>query len=919
MQRKAEREAELEAASTTQDPTGRCEKLQRDLQLIREAQDYVAQYEYGPPRMLEGDVSPKVWLLWKQLQNVYKENPETKCIIFVERRLAARTIYECLKDQVSRNFRPAVLLGSRSSDYDGGFTIRQQILNVHHFKIGALNCLFTTSVAEEGLDVPDCNLVIRFDIYNTMIQYVQSRGRARDQESTYFHMIEKGNLEHLNLIKGVLAFEQSMKSFCRSLPADRLLGDTEPLPQENSANKLYYCEKRTGAKLTHSVAMQFIATYAAHLVWHLLSLLALKMANVNQENGYGEQPTYVLRPAGREQFTCTLILPEGSPVRVYECTPQRTKALAKSTAAFEMVMLLRKKEAINEHFLPPRRKLLPKYANARLALDIKKTNTYAVRRKPAFWDVEDGTVPTKLWITIITFEEPGEIFLGEKAQPICIATRNKLPEIPCFDVYGTRGGISKVKFSRLEEPLEITEAQVELLITFTGRVFMDVFNKRFEMTYDTLRYWFAPVIGCGFDEKTKAALLDWDLIGLVAAEREIFIDSTAQNFDQFRDSYWVDRIDRSRRFFAYEFIPSLNCQDPVPSSIGGHTQFDSIQDYSYNAGKGRKWTRIKWDIPKKEPVFRAERFLHRLNFLDPPAVKEKEGNYDAFITPSNFTISILPASLVRSTGVFPAISTRLDSYLHAWELLNRLDSCENLGLNQLDLRLALEAITKDSRDTSITAVEMQRTGMGNNYERLEFLGDCYLKLATSISLYCVSHTIDEFQLHVHRMTLICNQYLFKRAVLVGIPEFIQTIGFSRRTWYPNMKLIHGKKSGPEAMNSSTVKLGDKSVADVCEALIGAALVGLGHDGATKMVTTLLGSKYHKQRSFNDYYQQYTIPEYQLSTPTAVQMKLADDIAEQFGYHFHSPKLLMSAFTHASNPFIFEKVPSYQRLEFLGKW
>lgn len=47
------------------------------------------------------------------------------------------------------------------------------------------NCFqFATSVAEEGLDIPDCNLVVRFDLYHTLIQYVQSRGRARHSDST---------------------------------------------------------------------------------------------------------------------------------------------------------------------------------------------------------------------------------------------------------------------------------------------------------------------------------------------------------------------------------------------------------------------------------------------------------------------------------------------------------------------------------------------------------------------------------------------------------------------------------------------------------------------------------------------------------------------------------------------------------------
>lgn len=260
---------------------------------------------------------------------------------------------------------------------------------------------------------------------------------------------------------------------------------------------------------------------------------------------------------------------------------------------------------------------------------------------------------------------------------------------------------------------------------------------------------------------------------------------------------------------------------------------------------------------------------------------------------------------------FPCISTRIDAYLHAWELTKQL------GLGDMSLAISLEAITKDAENTDQPeALQVNKVkGMGNNYERLEFLGDCYLKLGTSIALFCVDRE-NEFHMHVERMTLICNQNLFKSAKVLGIPAYVQTRGFSRRTWYPDMVLLSGKKT-KELIKDSSHTLGDKTVADVCEALIGAALLDKGMDGAAKMTSSILLTDRHKVECFEDYYKAYIKPEYQTAAPTAAQIKLADDIFRQFGYRFKSPKLLMSAFTHASNPFSWEKVPSYQRLEFLG--
>ena len=41
------------------------------------------------------------------------------------------------------------------------------------------------------------------------------------------------------------------------------------------------------------------------------------------------------------------------------------------------------------------------------------------------------------------------------------------------------------------------------------------------------------------------------------------------------------------------------------------------------------------------------------------------------------------------------------------------------------------------------------------------------------------------------------------------------------------------------------------------------------------------------------------------------------VEEKHGYQFRYPRLLRSAFVHPSYPFSYERIPSYQRLEFLG--
>lgn len=289
----------------------------------------------------------------------------------------------------------------------------------------------------------------------------------------------------------------------------------------------------------------------------------------------------------------------------------------------------------------------------------------------------------------------------------------------------------------------------------------------------------------------------------------------------------------------------------------------------------------------------------------------------------------LPASVVAMAYLFPAIIHRVESYLIT------LEACKGL---HLDIRpdLALEAMTKDSDNTdehNEEQIQFQR-GMGKNYERLEFIGDCFLKMATSISLYTQYPDSDEFDFHIRRMCLICNKNLCLNAVKLKLYESIRSLGFSRyvfartlslpplmffsRSWYPEGLIL---KRGKTATASKSHDLGDKTIADVCEALIGAALLTGTHTGsmdmAVRAVTELVCSADHVMKTWSQYYEAYNKPAYQTARTTAAQLNLAEQIEKRHAYHFEYPRLLTSAFVHPSYPFSYSKVPCYQRLEFLG--
>ncbi|KAK6526764.1 Dicer-like protein 1 [Arthrobotrys megalospora] len=892
------------AASQREGSAFSLEDVDREIQLIKEARAIVEAHQFKEPTPGLESFSPKLYILLRFLVHAFDQHPEYKCIIFVTRRHTAQCIQAIFKrifKQHGRDqlIRLGILVGSSGQHGTDSMTFRGQTLALHRFKKGLTNCLIATAVAEEGLDVPDCNLVIRFDLYDTMIKYVQSRGRARHATSTYIHMVEQGNWTHKQMVQDGQEAEKIMKDFCSKLPEDRLLDKQAPTEifGPDPIDDLVYIVPETGAKLTLNSSMQILNQFADHLG--------------AEEGMASEHVMYVVQPMPGHGFKCEVKMPEISPIRNVEGDTARSKGAAKRLAAFEACKKLHQGKYLDDHLMPIyAKKLRPMMANAHLAVDSHRTNSYPSQIKPSFWERKEPPVPTKLWATCLTLRQPGQ--LEKSSQGICLATRERPPKLPSFTLYFDRGGQSLVDCVTMDEPISCDGEKIAKFNEFTSRFFIDIFNKEFDIQTETLPYWILPI---KLNKTVTSAssiddMIDWGLITNVFNNPEEPFDLATAPPEFYFGKFLIDRRQGSRRFYIIDHEPKYHPYDPIPEGASNAPHTVSIIDYSYSAGK-KGWQRWVGELPPNQPVLLADRVLHRLNFLERPTEREKTQNTMAYVVPSPFRISPLPAKFCTMGLLFPAIITRIDSYLHAH------DVCSLLNV-QIDLEVALEAITKDSDNTHEPDEEQQnkRRGMVSNYERLEFLGDCFLKLGTTIALYSTNPDQDEFAYHVERMVLVCNRSLYDRAIELELFKYIQTEGFSRRLWYPMITLIKGKAVG-KTESQRTHRLSDKSVADVCEALIGASLCSGGLDMAARMVTALVNKPIHRINTFKEYYSLYTLPEYQTGPVNASQQELADKIERDMGYKFKYPRLLRSAFTHPSFPTLWEKIPCYERLEFLG--
>lgn len=124
-------------------------------------------------------------------------------LIFVTRRDAVIALTEILEHhpETQNVFRTGALLGmSENSARKAFLDITRMMLKqsnedtLRDFKVGDLNLIVATAVAEEGLDVQACNNVVRWDPPMNMVSWAQSRGRARRQRSSFVLMFSDSSV-----------------------------------------------------------------------------------------------------------------------------------------------------------------------------------------------------------------------------------------------------------------------------------------------------------------------------------------------------------------------------------------------------------------------------------------------------------------------------------------------------------------------------------------------------------------------------------------------------------------------------------------------------------------------------------------------------------------------------------------------------
>ncbi|KAJ4343390.1 Dicer-like protein 2 [Ascochyta clinopodiicola] len=334
------------------------------------------------------------------------------------------------------------------------------------------------------------------------------------------------------------------------------------------------------------------------------------------------------------------------------------------------------------------------------------------------------------------------------------------------------------------------------------------------------------------------------------------------------------------RFIRSEVDNVVNAEVTLPISV----------DFAVRTAKSlESWRTEK--MARKDAAFEAYKALYLAGLVNDnmlPVRQETDDMVAEFQVPDH-TPSMVPTSQTFN----PWPSAAQVQQLKPQTYYRTLVELQAADVKADDLPLVITALTASSTDED------------DNYQRLEFLGDCILKFVSSLHVMAENLTWPEHYLTGKKGKIVSNGFLARATLAAGLDRFVITKRFTGTKWAPQY--------AADALAATTLQVkqdrSSKVVADVVESLIGVAYVVGGFPKAFVCVQTLLPlERWTPIPAANDILRR--------AAPTNLALTNLDVLEPMIGYTFTKKMLLLEALTHASytGPNVH---CSYERLEFLG--
>ncbi|XP_011002830.1 PREDICTED: endoribonuclease Dicer homolog 3-like isoform X2 [Populus euphratica] len=899
-----------------------------------------------------GYISPKLHELL-QLFLSFGEDREVLCLIFVERIITAKVVERFLKKfEVLAHFTVSYLTGTNASA--DALAPKMQMETLESFRSGKVNLLFATDVVEEGIHVPNCSCVIRFDLPKTVRSYVQSRGRARQNNSQFITMLERGNTKQRDQLFEIIRSEWSMTD--TAINRDPNVWNLKACASE--AAKAYVVDV-TGASVTADSSVSLIHRYCQQLPG---------------DRYYTPKPTFQFE-VFEQSCHCAMKLPPNAAFQTLVGPTCRNQQLAKQLVCLEACKKLHQMGALDDHLLPsveePSEIAVVKSKSTSAGAGTTKRKelhgTTCIRALSGSWGEKLDGATFHAYKFDFSCSIVSEIYSG-----FILLIESKLDDDVGnieLDLYL----VAKIVKSSISScgVVHLDAAQMMKAKRFQEFFFNGLFGKLFTGSKSSREFLLQKETTSLWSPSNMYLLLplepwsissnDWwkiDWKGIEACSSVVVylknsflaarsysgggnplpdnvLPSTKEcngtnlihfanalvNVENIKEMV-VLAIHTGRIYSIVKVVNDSSAESAFEGNADNVTEFSTYREY-FNKRYG-----IVLMHPG-QPLLRLKQshnpHNHLVNFNDEGDSKDgmvgRKQQQHVHMPPELLIKIDVPISVVKSIYLMPSLMHRLECLMLASQLRQEID-CHAPNV-YIPSSLILEAITT------------LRCCESFSMERLELLGDSVLKYAVSCHLFLKYPNKHEGQLSSWRSGAVCNSTLHKLGTDCKVQGYILDSPFDPRRWTaPGQKSVRTPvpcKCGVDTLEvpldrkfqteSATVKvgrpcdsghrwMGSKTISDCVESVIGAYYVSGGLIAAIHVM---------KWFGINVELDPSLISEAITSASLRSYIPKEDEIKSlesKLGYTFGVKFVLQEAMTHASMQ---EQGVTYcyQRLEFLG--
>jgi hypothetical protein len=272
----------------------------------------------------EAIFSDKLISLLKIWQFFCGRNESMSTIIFCYMKLTVRSVDKVLQSLNSISEKGPRRLSLRSGAIYGDMSNCEQNKILKAMKDQEINVLVATDIAEEGLDIKSCQLVINFDSPSTAKSFIQRRGRARAEEPSMVSLISRGTESGQKLLDDLVTYIDDAEKLYKT--TDELWRELRDLRMDDATSAKFdpmsghvYRVESTGATADITSAVTLLHQYCTRLA----------------VDHYHISKPYFAFQTVESKYRCSLLLPSNAPPST-RCTAtglHSSKKVAKGLAA----------------------------------------------------------------------------------------------------------------------------------------------------------------------------------------------------------------------------------------------------------------------------------------------------------------------------------------------------------------------------------------------------------------------------------------------------------------------------------------------------------------------------------------------------------------------------------------------------------